>query len=160
MMDKCFQKCVSRPGSSLTGSEKSCLMNCRTSFSETLQIVQERVAKKLVRAAAAASARLCRLNLTPACACVLLCALTGYLTARGHEAHVGRHALSAVCADRGAVAGSTVATAPRVGHAVGLYTLGLVAANTVMAIRKLFLWVTYGGRQARIPGRHKHNHKN
>lgn len=50
MMDKCFQKCVTRPGSSLTGSEKSCLMNCRTAFSETLQIVQERVAKKLVRA--------------------------------------------------------------------------------------------------------------
>ena len=49
MTNTCFERCITRPGSSLTGSEKSCLMGCKEAFSGCLQITQERVAKRVVR---------------------------------------------------------------------------------------------------------------
>ena len=49
MIEKCFNKCVSRPGSSLSGSERSCLLGCRQAFSDTMQVCQDAIARKMVR---------------------------------------------------------------------------------------------------------------
>mmetsp|Transcript_13243 Transcript_13243/g.23785 ORF Transcript_13243/g.23785 Transcript_13243/m.23785 type:complete len:81 (+) Transcript_13243:85-327(+) len=37
--NKCFEKCVTRPSSSLSGSEQQCLAKCTDRFIDALQVV-------------------------------------------------------------------------------------------------------------------------
>ena len=45
--DKCFEKCVTRPGSSLGRGESSCLTNCCDRYREALALVSAAVVKTL-----------------------------------------------------------------------------------------------------------------
>ncbi|VFQ98321.1 unnamed protein product [Cuscuta campestris] len=37
--DKCFEKCITKPGSSLSGSESSCVSRCVERYSEATSII-------------------------------------------------------------------------------------------------------------------------
>lgn len=41
--DKCFDRCISRPGARLDSSEQACLSSCALRFLETNQVVMQRL---------------------------------------------------------------------------------------------------------------------
>ncbi|XRA99986.1 mitochondrial import inner membrane translocase subunit TIM13 [Pycnococcus provasolii] len=45
--DKCFEKCVTRPSTSLSGGESKCLTNCCDRYREALAIVSQAVVTSL-----------------------------------------------------------------------------------------------------------------
>ena len=45
--DKCFEKCVTRPSSSLSGGEQKCLTNCCDRYREALALVSAAVVNTL-----------------------------------------------------------------------------------------------------------------
>lgn len=46
LTDVCWDKCISAPGSSLSGKESNCLENCAKRFVEATQYVMQRAAHK------------------------------------------------------------------------------------------------------------------
>ena len=45
--DKCFEKCVTRPSTSLSGGESKCLTNCCDRYREALAIISQAVVTSL-----------------------------------------------------------------------------------------------------------------
>ena len=43
--DKCWDKCMGKPGTKLSGSEESCFSNCAERFLETSMFIQRRLLK-------------------------------------------------------------------------------------------------------------------
>ena len=46
MSEKCFEKCVTRPGTSLTTGEMACLSKCADRYTECMSLVFSAVARK------------------------------------------------------------------------------------------------------------------
>jgi import inner membrane translocase subunit TIM8 len=46
LTDVCWEKCISSPGSYLSGRESSCLENCAKRFIETTQFILQRASHK------------------------------------------------------------------------------------------------------------------
>lgn len=49
MSEKCFQKCVPKPGSSLDNSEQKCIAMCMDRYQETLEVVSKTFSSRLQR---------------------------------------------------------------------------------------------------------------
>jgi len=45
MTEKCFEKCIVKPGSQLTDREKRCLESCATNYNSTMTLVTGAVTK-------------------------------------------------------------------------------------------------------------------
>uniref|UniRef100_A0A914CXJ5 Mitochondrial import inner membrane translocase subunit n=1 Tax=Acrobeloides nanus TaxID=290746 RepID=A0A914CXJ5_9BILA len=45
--DKCLQKCITSPGTALTGGEKQCLQRCMERYIETWETVQRTLMQRL-----------------------------------------------------------------------------------------------------------------
>ncbi|PAV16610.1 mitochondrial -transporting ATPase [Pyrrhoderma noxium] len=47
--EKCYLKCVPKPGTSLSGSEQTCLSNCMDRYMEAFNVVSRTYASRLAR---------------------------------------------------------------------------------------------------------------
>ncbi|KAE9551122.1 hypothetical protein FO519_005657 [Halicephalobus sp. NKZ332] len=47
LSEKCTQKCITAPGSSLSGSEKQCLQRCMDRFMDAWNVVSQTLQKRL-----------------------------------------------------------------------------------------------------------------
>eukprot|EP00126_Sphaerothecum_destruens_P015489 Sdes_comp9496_c0_seq1m965 len=53
MSDKCFRKCISKPGTALDNGEKTCLAKCMDRYMEAWTLVQRSYAQRITRDAEA-----------------------------------------------------------------------------------------------------------